>query len=171
MDEIKLDDDSLIKAIDDLIKSVHDIFQQLLLLDTQSMVWPLNQLLDRWLNFTNQTVKDPSILMHAQMTYWQDYLLLCQELQWKLANHATLSQSSNHFFPDENKQKIVLGFIEKFHFLMTQHLILIIKNIFSDDEADSPKMASYHNYINEAFSLADFFKECPPIFRTTSTAE
>lgn len=163
----KVNEQLLIKAIDDLIDNVREAFKNLVLSKNETLVEPINHLLEQWLGFASAVFHDQDKITQAHLSYWQDYLLLCKDLQWRLEeNGKLLSKPQSHSFSDytAGKNKILYQFIEKFHFLLSQHLYLAIKQIFTGRTGEeSKKVEFYQHYVATAFSLLDFVNAYPDI--------
>jgi hypothetical protein len=88
--------------------------------------------------------------------YWQDYLLLCKDLTQRLTGNSVSSQLG---VASQNREAILLAFIEKFSFLISQHIHVVIKSIFTDeDEEENKKIEFYTRQFTEAFAQNRFIK-------------
>jgi len=162
MDRKELNSSLLTKAINNLAEGMQETLVKLLKSQNVPIHLTINNLLEIWFSFTRQALQNPEQLAHAQMIYWKDYLLLCQDLQRRLAqNHAISnpkrSPEDNRAQYDECRNKILFNFIDKFHFLMSQHVQLAIKNLFTEEDLEEAKKRDYYNrYFAEAFSINYF---------------
>lgn len=156
MDETdELNDSLLTKAVNTLVKSIQNTFIKLILHQDEPIHLAINQLLELWFQFTRRALQNPDQAINAQILYWNDYLLLCKDLQQRLVH------------PHDTKKPVILfQFIEKFHFLLSQHVILAIKNsLMEAGKEEAKKIAFYIQKFEEAFSMARFEHEHPDLFR------
>jgi polyhydroxyalkanoate synthase len=143
-------------AINDLIDNIQDTFKKLVYQDGEHLHLSVNDLLEAWLLFTRRAIQDSNKLSHAQLVYWQDYLLLCKDLTQRLTGNTTSSQLG---VVTQNREAILMSFIEKFSFLISQHIHVVIKSIFTDgDEENHKKIEFYTRQFTEAFAQHKFVK-------------
>jgi polyhydroxyalkanoate synthase len=146
----ELNTNLLTLAINDLIENIQDTFKKLIHQDGEHIHLAVNDLLEVWLEFTRRALQDPDKLAHAQLVYWQDYLLLCKDLTQRLTGNSASSQQEA---ASQNRETIILTFIEKFSFLISQHIHVIVKSIFTEgEEQDSKKIEFYTRQFTEAFA-------------------
>jgi polyhydroxyalkanoate synthase len=152
----ELNANQLTLAINDLIDNIQDTFKKLIYQDGEHLHLAVNDLLEAWLLFTRRAVQDPNKLAHAQLVYWQDYLLLCKDLTQRLTGNTASNQLG---VASQNRDAIILAFIEKFSFLISQHIHVVIKSIFTeDDEEESKKIEFYTRQFTEAFAQLKYVK-------------
>jgi hypothetical protein len=136
MDQSKeLQSQKLIPAIQDLVNAVHNTCEKLLADDRGPIHLAINDFLEAWLEFTRRVVLDPDQLAHAQLVYWQDYLLLCKDLNQRLQNNGLPTRADVHL----QKNAILANFIEKFSFLISQHVQVVFRKVFASDSAEDLK--------------------------------
>jgi hypothetical protein len=141
-------------ALNDLIENMQDTFKKLVRHEADHLHLAINDLLEAWLDFTRRVLLNPDRLAHAQLVYWQDYLLLCKDLQQRLADAATATTVAG-----DHKQKILLAFIDKFSFLITQHVHVVIRNIFSTGEdEDTRKIEFFTRHFIDGFASHQKYK-------------
>jgi hypothetical protein len=155
MEKKELNNNQLTLAINDLIENVQDTFKRLLRQDSEHIHLAINNLLEIWLEFTRRVVHDPEALSHAQLVYWQDYLLLCKDLNQRLRDDLTTGAAK------AEKNVILTAFFEKFSFLISQHVQVVIKTLFAgDNEEDHNRVVFFTRQFSEAF------KESNPVKRS-----
>jgi hypothetical protein len=143
------------KSITDLIININETANRLVFQLDENIQQTINKLLEIWLAFTEQSLQDPDQISNAQITYWQDYLALCEDLHRHLAsNQEASSQSQND---DHWKDPILMEFAEKYYYLISHHARKLLKNIFdADDSEEIKKLEFFHHKFSEAFSVANF---------------
>ena len=152
----ELNTNMLTLAINDLIDNIQDTFKKLIYQDSEHLHLSVNDLLEAWLLFTRRALQDPNKLSHAQLVYWQDYLLLCKDLTQRLTGNTASSQLG---VATQNREAILLSFIEKFSFLISQHIHVVIKTVFADGNEEShKKIEFYTRQFTEAFAQHKFVK-------------
>jgi hypothetical protein len=143
-----LNSEQMHSVIQAFIESVRSASNELIHLEQENMHVVINIMLDAWLNFTKQVLQDQEKLNSAQIAYWQDYLVLCENLHVKLSLHpSTVRQkvSRNH---------VLLKFVELSYALIAQHVSNLLKNIFNENNAeDSKRIAFYTREISEGLNL------------------
>ena len=141
----ELTSNQLTLAINDLIENIQDTFKKLVRQESDHIHLAINDLLESWLEFTRRVILNPDRLAHVQLVYWQDYLLLCKDLQQRLADVDTTAGSAA-------KQKILLAFIDKFSFLISQHIPVVFRTIFTTENGeDTRKIDLFTRQFMEAF--------------------
>lgn len=150
MNQFKKDFDTnaFVLALNTLVVSMQETFGKLILRQSEDIYVSVNGLLEAWLEFTRHVMINPDKLATAQFSYWQDYLLLCKDL------HQRLSDNSAHRHLHDVSDSIIIGFLEKFHFLVTQHTHSVIKKVFSHEE--EKHIGFFQRRFIEDFSLANF---------------
>jgi hypothetical protein len=142
-------------AINDLIENIQDTFKKLVRPDADHLHLAINNLLEAWLEFTRRVLLHPDRMAHAQLVYWQDYLLLCKDLQQRLVDGAAAKAPVNGY-----KQKVLLAFIDKFSFLVAQHVHVVIKNIFTQgDVEDTRKIEFFTRQFTESFTAQSKYQK------------
>lgn len=136
MDQSKvLQSQKLTPAIQDLVNAIHGTCEKLLADDRGPIHLAINDFLEAWLEFTRRVVPDPDQLAHVQLVYWQDYLLLCKDLNQRLQNNGLTMRSDVH----QQKNTILANFIEKFSFLISQHVQVVFRKVFATDSVEDLK--------------------------------
>lgn len=130
----------LIPAIQDLVHSIHKTCEKLFREDREHIHLAINDLLEAWLEFTRRILKNPDALAHAQLVYWQDYLLLCKDLNQRLKDNDNASGMDNNV----QKNTILSRFIEKFSFLISQHIQVVFRKVFASDSAEDLKNITFY---------------------------
>jgi hypothetical protein len=126
-------------AIQDLVSSIHLTCEKLFREDREHIHLAINDLLEVWLEFTRQIIKNPDALAHVQLVYWQDYLLLCKDLNQRLQTNSTAPVVDAHL----QKNTILANFIEKYSFLISQHVQVVFRKVFPSDSADDIKKIEF----------------------------
>lgn len=138
--------EQLNQAVSHLIENIQDATNRLLNHPVENIHIVVNNLLESWLQFTKQALSDPDLVSEAQIGYWQDYLSLCEHLHQDLA---MLKKSSG----TQSKESILLGFVERFYILISQHVHQVLTNIFNTaDKAEGSEMESYHRHFSVAIA-------------------
>lgn len=142
-----LSSEQLNRAIQSFIESVHQAVSKLIQHHDENMHVAINQLLEAWLNFSRQVLRDEIMLSDAQINYWQDYLTLCEDLHQKLSINAVGPQVTW-------RDDIIVGFIERFCSLISHHSHLVLKNIFNSKDADENKRIEFYSrQLSETLNL------------------
>jgi len=133
-------------AIYDLIESIQETFKKLMLNEGEPIHLAVNNLLEIWLQFTRRVITNRESLAELQTSFWQEYLLLCQDLNAQLAlNPAAL------------KTTLLMSFIGKFYFLTSQQIQMVFQHIFPEKNAKAKqKIAFYNRQFVEAFAGNNF---------------
>lgn len=170
MDQKKeLSANQLTLAINDLIENIQDTFKKIMRQNSEHLHLAVNDLLEAWLEFTRRMLPDVDKLAHAQLMYWQDYLLLCKDLNQRLSDSAA---AGDHYVGAQNKEGILLAFIEKFSFLVSQHVQVVLKQIFSaNGEDDSKKIEFYTRQFTEAFAQHNFINTYKVLYMNLSAGK
>jgi hypothetical protein len=141
-------------ALNDLVDNIQDTFKKLSRTEADHLHLAINNLLEAWLGFTRRVLLNPDRLAHAQLVYWQDYLLLCKDLQQRLADSVSAASLINN-----QKQKVLLTFIDKYSFLITQHVHVVIKSIFTNgDDEDTRKIEFFTRQFTESFAAQQKYR-------------
>jgi hypothetical protein len=141
-------------ALNDLVDNIQDTFKKLSRPDADHLHLAINNLLEAWLGFTRRVLLNPDRLAHAQLVYWQDYLLLCKDLQQRLADSTSAASMINN-----QKQKVLITFIDKYSFLITQHVHVVIKSIFTNgDVEDTRKIEFFTRQFTESFAAQQKYR-------------
>ena len=152
----ELNRNQLTLAINDLIDNIQDTFKKIIYQDGEHLHLAVNDLLEAWLEFTRRALPDNNRLAHAQLVYWQDYLLLCKDLTQRLSGNSSSSQPN---IATPNREATLVAFIEKFSFLISQHIHVVIKSIFTSGRADDSKnIEFYTRQFTDAFAEHQFVK-------------
>ncbi|MES2217267.1 MAG: hypothetical protein V4501_02540 [Pseudomonadota bacterium] len=142
-------------AINDLIENIQDTFKKLIRHEVDHLHLAINNLLEAWLEFTRRVLLNPDRMAHAQLVYWQDYLLLCKDLQQRLVDASATKSPLN-----AQKQKVLLAFIDKYSFLVAQHVHVVIKNIFTTvDGEDTRKIEFFTRQFTESFAAQSKYQK------------
>lgn len=113
----------------------------------------INNLLEMWLQFTQDILQDADQISAAQITYWQDYLVLCEDLHQQL----TLNQPTSMQIDQSWRDPILLAFAEKYYALICREARKLLKNIFDFQDGDArQQLETFYRKFAEAFSLANF---------------
>lgn len=121
-----------------LITQIQQALQRIKEDKSDNLYLSINQLLEIWMEFSRRVVLNQAALSEIQISYWQDFLMLCKDLHVRLK---------------DQQQNALQTFIEKFHFLLSQHVMRAIKWIFTDgDEEDTYQIVHYSEYFAERFS-------------------
>jgi hypothetical protein len=151
----ELTSNQLTLAINDLIENIQDTFKKLVRQESDHIHLAINDLLESWLEFTRRVVLNPDRLAHVQLVYWQDYLLLCKDLQQRLADVDNKTAQAQ-----AQKQKILIAFIDKFSFLISQHIPVVFRTVFtSDNGEDTRKIELFTRQFMEAFAVHQSFPD------------
>ena len=148
-------------SLNTLIVSMQETFGKLILRNSEDIYLSVNGLLESWLEFTRHVMINQDKLANAQFSYWQDYLLLCKDL------HQRLSDNSAHRHLHDASDSIILAFIEKFHFLVTQHTQSVIKKVFAEE--DEKHIEFFQRHFIEDFSLTNFLTSREDIIEAVTT--
>jgi hypothetical protein len=142
-------------AINDLVENIQDTFKKLMRHEVDHLHLAINDLLEAWLGFTRRVLLNPDRLAHAQLVYWQDYLLLCKDLHQRLADNAAATSA----VLSGQKQKVLVAFIDKYSFLITQHVHVVIKTIFTNgDVEDTRKIEFFTRQFTESFAAQQKYR-------------
>jgi len=145
--------DQLNQAVLHLVENIQATTSVLLSRDVVNIHVTVNNLLESWLVFTKQTLQDLDQIGDAQIGYWQDYLELCENLHQELAI----------LKPDAlaDKENILISFIEKFCLMVSQHLRLLLANIFdTNNKEEWTALESYHRQFTVAIGEGNFKNDC-----------
>jgi hypothetical protein len=124
--------DKLGAAVNHLIENIQNITKSLL--DGSDVQTGINNFLEIWLVFTSQVLADPDHVSDVQISYWQDYLTLCEDL------HAHLTAA---IVPGNPAKNMVLEiFVEKFYMLLSRHLQHLLRSML-DSRKDEKQLESY----------------------------
>jgi hypothetical protein len=138
------------QAVSHLIENIQDATDRLLNHPVENIHIVVNNLLESWLQFTKQALSDPELVSDAQIGYWQDYLSLCEHLHQDLAMLKKTNGANN-------KEAILLGFVERFYILISQHVHQVLTNIFNTaDKEQGKEMESYHRHFAVAIAAGNF---------------
>ena len=137
--------DELNQAVLHLVENIQATTTVLLSHDAVNIHVTVNNLLESWLVFTQQTLQDLDQIGDAQIAYWQDYLELCENLHQELA---ILKPDANQC---ADKESILIAFIEKFCLMVAQHLRSLLANIFdTTNKEEWTALESYHRQFTMA---------------------
>ncbi len=117
----------------------------------------IKHLVDTWQQFAACISKHPDKLLHTQSAYWQDYLVLCQEIE-----NISPMQIENW------QQHTAFHFIKKSHALLSHHIQQLINNITSGESNKiAKKLQFYAKQFIDALSPNNFANTNPDIIART----
>lgn len=107
-----------------------------------------NFLIETWAELTEYLLQHPENLANSQLSYWQSYLSLCQQL----SNDSELKkENKDHFdrrFQHGDWQKnLIFNFIKRSYLLLSQH----VDNLANDIDLKNHKIAKKFRFYTQQF--------------------
>lgn len=128
-----------------------------------------------WGEFAKKILEDPQKIVEAQLTYYREYLKICQNFSAHLSENATTvaeqnTQSQDKRFRDpEWQNNMLFDFIKQSYLLTADHMRALVKEVVSESD---PKLAVKINFYTrqliDAFSPANFINTNPEVLRSIS---
>lgn len=154
----QLKPEQLDHVITDLIEAIRDTTNRLICQpDANNVYATVNRLLEIWLAFIQQVLRNSDQISEAQIAYWQDYLALCEDLHQHLAvdQITSASEKDAHW-----KDPSLIVFAQKYYFLVSRHARLLLSKIYDSRDSDQKrKLDFFHRKFVDAFSQANFMND------------
>lgn len=118
-------------------------------------------LVETWSELAEFLSQHPDKLMGSQLSYWQSYIKLCQDLT---NNDVLQNENNDNRFHDENwKKNLVFDFIRRSYLLLSQHVDDLSKQIDFNDEKVSKKFRFFSRQLIDSISPSNFINTNPEI--------